>query len=152
MKHIAPLLKTRLIAAASLLAFGHSAAGAPAFLAVAHPQGYQAMSMQDDLAHRSPDSHWPTDFEPVEADLFAHNDLVINASCERVWRHIVDAKRWPLWYPNSKGVEIQGGDSVLRDGTVFRWTTFGLTIDSTVHEFVPNQRLGWYGYVPCGYG
>jgi hypothetical protein len=35
---------------------------------------------------------------------------------------------------------------VLRDGTVFRWTTSGLSIESTVHEYVPNQRLGRYGY------
>jgi hypothetical protein len=75
------------------------------------------MSMKDDLAHRSPDIHWPTGFEPEKADLFAHNDLIINATCERVWTHIIEASRWPTWYPNSKDVEIQGGDPVLRDGT-----------------------------------
>jgi hypothetical protein len=37
---------------------------------------------------------------------------------------------------------------VLGAGTGFRWTTFGLTIESKVHEYVVNQRLGWYGYVP----
>jgi hypothetical protein len=107
-----------------------------------------ASSMKDDLARRSPDIHWPSGFEPEQADLFAHNELIINASCERVWSHIIDAKRWPIWYPNSKAVEIPGHDPVLRDGTVFRWTTFGLTIESTVHEFVPKQRLGWFGYAP----
>ncbi|WP_410969304.1 SRPBCC family protein, partial [Salmonella sp. SAL04284] len=84
----------------------------------------------------SPDIHWPSGFEPEKADLFAHNELIINASCERVWRHIIDANRWPTWYPNSKDVEIQGGDPVLGDGTVFRWTTFGLAIESKVHEYV----------------
>jgi len=136
------------IAAASLLVFGLAGAGAEASPAVAHSQGYKAMSMKDDLAHRSPDIHWPTGFEPEKADLFAHNDLIINSSCERVWTHIIEASRWPTWYPNSKDVEIQGGDPVLRDGTVFRWTTFGLAIESKVHEFVSNQRLGWYGYAP----
>jgi hypothetical protein len=29
-----------------------------------------------------------------------------------------------------------------------RWTTFGLALESKVHEYVPNQRLGWYGYAP----
>jgi len=90
----------------------------------------------------------PIGFEPEKADLFAHNDLIINASCERVWTHIIEASRWPTWYPNSKDVEIQGGHPVLRDGTEFRWTTFGLAIESKVHEYVLNQRLGWYGYVP----
>jgi len=31
---------------------------------------------------------------------------------------------------------------------VFRWTTFGLAIESRVHEYVPNRRLGWHGYAP----
>jgi hypothetical protein len=146
MNHITTLLKTAHIAAASLLVFGLTSAQAAH--AVDHSQGYKAMSMKDDLAHRSPDIRWPGGFEPEKADLFAHNDLIINASCERVWKHIIEASRWPTWYPNSKDVEVQGGKPVLRDGTVFRWTTFGLTIESKVHEYVLNQRLGWYGYVP----
>ena len=31
---------------------------------------------------------------------------------------------------------------------MFRWTTFGLAIESRVHEYVPNRRLGWHGYAP----
>jgi hypothetical protein len=107
-----------------------------------------AASMREDLAHRSPDIHWPAGFEPAKADLFAHNDLTINATCERVWSHIVNADEWPSWYPNSKDVAILGGDPVLQNGTVFRWTTFGLAIESKVHEYVVDQRLGWYGYAP----
>jgi uncharacterized protein YndB with AHSA1/START domain len=85
----------------------------------------------------------------MKADLFAHNELVINATCERVWRHITEAAKWPEWYPNSKDVRILGnGDSVLKEGTIFQWTTFGLAIESRVHEFVPHSRLGWYGYAP----
>jgi uncharacterized protein YndB with AHSA1/START domain len=106
------------------------------------------VSMKHDLAHRSPDIHWPAGFEPEKADLFAHNDLTIHASCERVWSHIIEASQWPTWYPNSKDVVIQGQDPALRDGTVFRWTTFGLAIESRVHEYVANRRLGWYGYAP----
>src|SRR5579859_6051830 len=95
------LLKAGHIAAASLVVFGLTDAGAQGS-AVDHLQGYQAMSMKDDLAHRSPDIHWPAGFEPEKADLFAHNELIINASCERVWAQI-----------------IGGGDPMLRDGTVF---------------------------------
>jgi uncharacterized protein YndB with AHSA1/START domain len=149
MKQITTLLNTGRITTAFLLVFALTGAGALADShSATHTEGYKAMSMEDDLAHRSPDIHWPAGFEPAKADLFAHNDLIINASCERVWSHIVDVSRWPTWYPNSKDVQIQGGDSVLRDGAVFRWTTFGLAIESKVHEYVPNQRLGWYGYAP----
>jgi Polyketide cyclase / dehydrase and lipid transport len=148
MKHVTTLLSTGRIAAASLLVLGLASVAPAGSHSATHLEGYKAMSMKDDLAHHSPDIHWPAGFEPAKADLFAHNDLIINASCERVWSHIVDASRWPTWYPNSKDVQIQGGDSVLRDGTAFRWTTFGLTIESKVHEYVPNRRLGWYGYAP----
>jgi hypothetical protein len=64
--------------AASLLVCGLASAGARASRPVDHLLKYKAMSMKDDLAHRSPDINWPTGFEPEKADLFAHNDLIIN--------------------------------------------------------------------------
>jgi hypothetical protein len=33
----------------------------------------------------------------------------------------------------------------LHQGTKFSWDTFGVHIESTVHEFVPNSRIGWWG-------
>jgi hypothetical protein len=108
-----------------------------------------AMTMKDDLVNRSPDIHWPQGFDPVRADLFAHNALMIDATCERVWRHIIAAPKWPEWYPNSKDVRILGdGVTVLDHGTTFRWTTFGLPLESRINEFVPYSRIGWYGYSP----
>jgi hypothetical protein len=148
MTTIAALLKTRSVSSVFLVVLGFAGGGAQAAHAVDQPQGYKAMSMNYDLAHRSPDIHWPAGFEPEKADLFAHNDLLINASCERIFTHIIEANRWPTWYPNSKDVVVECGDSVLRDGTVFRWTTFGLTIESKVHDYEVNRRLGWYGYAP----
>ena len=105
------------------------------------------MTMKQDLADREKDIHWPEGFNPSRADLFSHNALLINASCERIWGHIVDATKWPQWYPNSKDVRIDGGD-VLKEGTVFHWSTFGLPLESKVNEFVPDTRSGWYGYTP----
>lgn len=102
-------------------------------------------TMAADLAKRDPDVHWPAGFDPRTADLFAHNDLFIHASCERVWEHLVDAVRWPQWYPNARDVEFVGAGTKLEQGAVFRWKTFGLPIESTVHEHVPASRLGWHG-------
>jgi Polyketide cyclase / dehydrase and lipid transport len=107
--------------------------------------GSNVMTMKWDLVNREKDIHWPQGFEPSQADLFAHNELLINASCERIWGHIIDATKWPEWYPNAKEVKISG-DTVLKDGTVFRWTTFGLPIESKVNELTPYTRIGWYGY------
>jgi hypothetical protein len=102
-----------------------------------------------DLANRSLDINWPKGFTRAEAELFSHNELFINASCERVWRHIVEATKWSDWYPNSKNVQILGGrDSVLKSDSVFRWTTFSLPLESRINEFVPYSRIGWFGYAP----
>ena len=120
MNHTTTLLESSRLAATSLLIFGLACATAAASPAADPSPRYEAISMMDDIAHRSPDIHWPVDFEPAKADLFAHNDLTINASCERVWTYIVDAGRWPTWYPSSKAVHLQEGDSVLRDGAALR--------------------------------
>ena len=88
-------------------------------------------------------------FAPAAADLFSHNELTIKATCERIWRHIIEADKWPEWYPNAKDVRILGdGGSVLKPDTVFFWTTFGLKLESRINEFVPYSRIGWFGYAP----
>jgi hypothetical protein len=87
-------------------------------------QGSSIMTMKQDLADREKDIHWPAGFNPSQADLFSHNALLINASCERIWGHIVDATKWPQWYPNSKDVRMDGGD-VLKEGTGTSEALFG---------------------------
>jgi hypothetical protein len=99
------------------------------------------MTMKDDLANRSPDIHWPQAFDPVRADLFAHNEILIDATCEQVWRHIIAAPKWPEWYPNSKDVLILGDDGrVLNHGTTFRWTTFGLPLEARSTSSCPTHE------------
>ena len=117
-------------------------------LACASPAMAQtiALTINADGAHRSPDIHWPNDHTPQQADLFAHNELIIHASCAVVWKHIIAAIKWPDWYPNAQDVRISNNTSgVLRADSRFTWTTFGLPIVSSVHEFVPNSRAGWFG-------
>jgi hypothetical protein len=131
-----------LVAVATLALAGSAAPGR-----AANHEGSSIMTMKQDLADREKDIHWPEGFDPSRADLFSHNALLINASCERIWGHIIDATKWPQWYPNSKDVRIDDGD-VLRSGNVFHWSTFGLPLESKVNEFVPYTRIGWYGYAP----
>jgi hypothetical protein len=73
--------------------------------AQAIPIKVHPMTMMTDLASRSPDIHWPVGFVPASAGIFAHNELLINASCEQVWRHLIEAPAWPTWYPNAQGGE-----------------------------------------------
>lgn len=99
----------------------------------------------NDMAMRSKDIHWPEGFSPDSADLFAHNEIFVHAPPSAVWRHLVEAEKWPSWYPNSRDVRVSAeGTGVLREGTRFQWDTFGLHIDSEVSEFVEASRVGWY--------
>jgi len=113
------------------------------------PRKAHPVTMATDLASRSPDIHWPDGFDPASAGIFAHNALLINASCEQVWRHIIEAPAWPTWYPNAQDVQmLDTGETVLRQGSVFRWKTFGQPLESRVNEFVPYSRIGWFGGAP----
>ena len=73
-------------AAAALLVFG--SARSQTVQAHAQAERKAIMTMKDDLAKRSRDIRWPSGFDPAKADLFAHDELVIRAPCERVWQHI----------------------------------------------------------------
>jgi len=90
------------------------------------------------------DIHWPQGFTPQQADLFDHSELAVAAPCTAVWQALVDAPHWPAWYPNSENIRLERG-SELAAGRSFQWRTFGLDVASRVHEFVPQQRLGWFG-------
>ena len=106
----------------------------------------EALTFNADGAQRSKDIHWPDGFYPEQADLFAHNEIVVHASCEKVFANIVDAQAWPSWYPNSQNVKLLNSpDGNLHEGTRFSWDTFGHHVESHVHEFVPNSRIGWFG-------
>lgn len=107
-----------------------------------------ADQVDQDLARRSAQIHWPGTPDPAHADVFSHNEIDIDAPCSAVWDHLVDATRWPTWYPNSRNVKIADSGSRLGPHTHFTWDTFGVHIRSTVAEYVPGSRLGWFGYGP----
>jgi Polyketide cyclase / dehydrase and lipid transport len=101
-----------------------------------------------DLVHHNPAIHWPAGLSPEKADLFAHNEVSINAPCSTVWKDITEAEKWPEWYPNSSDVKVLNSKTgTLDKNSLFTWNTFGIHLDSTrVHEYVLNNRLGWFGY------
>jgi hypothetical protein len=105
----------------------------------------EALTINGVGAQRNPDIHWPKGQHPEDPDLYAHNEIMVNTSCETVFANIVDAQSWPSWYPNSHNVVIHDSpDNKLREGTKFSWDLFGVHIESTVHEFVPKSRIGWW--------
>jgi uncharacterized protein YndB with AHSA1/START domain len=77
------------------------------------------------------------------------NEILIHASCEKVFANMADAQAWPSWYPNSQNIKLLNSpDGKLHEGTRFSWDTFGLHFESRVHEFAPNSRIGWFGDSP----
>lgn len=89
--------------------------------------------------------NWPERFHPARAPVHVRNDLDMAASPEKVWAALIDAARWPEWYPNASNVRILSGGRELAPGERFRWTTFGATIVSEVAEFAPYERIAWTG-------
>ncbi len=87
---------------------------------------------------------WPADYEPSLCPVHVRNELAMPVPAERVWAWLVRAQLWPTWYANSKNVRfLEGPAPDLAAGTRFRWTTFGVTIESRVLEFVPSERIAW---------
>jgi hypothetical protein len=82
------------------------------------------MTIQDDVTRRSADIHWPDGLAPTDADLFAHNEIVIQAASHQIWQHLIAATAWPRWYSNSAEVIVNDPSELLGAGVSFDWTTF----------------------------
>jgi hypothetical protein len=109
-----------------------------------------------DWAARSPEIHWPTPMFNGASEIFAHNQIVINASCETVWDRVIHAEQWPSWCPFCGKVRIWGGAQVLQKSGKFTWVSKDLPqdipiaskppitwVDSKVVEYKPPSRLGF---------
>jgi hypothetical protein len=111
-----------------------------------------------DWRQRSPEMHWPTPMLNGAAEIFAHNQIEINASCETVWDHLINAELWPHWCPYSGKVTISGGSQVLQKNTKFTWVSNDVPqdipkfqnltdrVDALVLECDPPSRLGWRSF------
>lgn len=109
-------------------------------------QGQTSQADNPDWPARSSAIHWPEGFMPSDADLFAHNELVIHAPCSVLWAHLIRASTWPTWYSNSHHVHLLNSpDGNLHPDASFSWDTFGVHVESHVHESVPMSRIGWFG-------
>jgi hypothetical protein len=112
----------------------------------AQTPAHQGITFNGDGAMRSEKIHWPKGFDPKGADLFAHNEIVVHAGCGAIFANLTDAESWPSWYSNSKDVKVLNTpDHKLQKNARLSWETFGFHIDSRVHEFEPDSRIGWFG-------
>ncbi len=88
---------------------------------------------------------WPDRYAPDRVAARVSNEMTIHAPPEAVWTQLIRARDWPDWYPNASDVQIEGGAASLCPGARFTWRTFGVSVRSTVREFVPESRIAWDG-------
>jgi len=76
------------------------------------------------------------------APVITRDEILIDAPLERVWGLHTDISSWSGWLPDIDASTIEGPLAV---GTVFRWQTYGLSIESTIQEIDPPRRIVWSG-------
>ncbi len=88
--------------------------------------------------------NWPKEFEPSQSPIHVRNELDIPVSPDVVWAWLIRAQQWPSWYPNAAKITYLNEVGLdLKEGTSFRWKTFGVSLKSTVMEYIPEQRIAW---------
>jgi uncharacterized protein YndB with AHSA1/START domain len=76
------------------------------------------------------------------APALARQQVLINASPEKVWQLLSDINHWSAWQP---GISSAVLDGALIPGSIFRWKSGGTRIVSQLQEVEPHRRLGWTG-------
>jgi hypothetical protein len=88
---------------------------------------------------------WPSRSAPADCPVFVHNEIVVDAPPERVWRWLVRADRWPEWFARASRVRIEGGGPALTEGSVVSWRMLGAGIRVTVRRADGARALDWEG-------
>jgi uncharacterized protein YndB with AHSA1/START domain len=76
------------------------------------------------------------------APVITRDGILIDAPLGTVWDLHTDISSWSEWLPDIDSSTVEGPLAV---GTVFRWQTFGLNIESTIREVDPPRRIVWSG-------
>jgi hypothetical protein len=59
-----------------------------------------------------------------------------------VWAQHVDVNAWPDWQTDITAAHLEG---VIERGVSFDWTSFGLSVTSTVYDVAERARVLWGG-------
>jgi len=77
-----------------------------------------------------------------DAPVVAHHEIDIHASLDTVWGLHVDVNAWPDWQTDITAAHLEG---VIERGVSFDWTSFGLSVTSTVYDVTERARVLWGG-------
>lgn len=86
---------------------------------------------------------WPERYDPKISAIYALNDIDVKAPAEVVWKLLIDATNWYLYFPAEDQVEILSGEKGLAMGTRYSRVTVDYPMSLVVTEFVENRRLAW---------
>jgi uncharacterized protein YndB with AHSA1/START domain len=78
----------------------------------------------------------------AQAPLVARKEIFIQASLDKVWGIQTNINSWKDWQPDIRRAQLDGA---LTPGSVFRWTTGGFAVTSTLQEVEPKRRVAWTG-------
>jgi uncharacterized protein YndB with AHSA1/START domain len=78
----------------------------------------------------------------LNAPLVARHSVSIAAPAATVWALLTSIDGWPRWHTAITRATLDGPLAV---GSVFRWTSGGTAIVSTIQLFEAGQRFGWSG-------
>jgi hypothetical protein len=78
----------------------------------------------------------------LKAPLVSHKEIFIQASLEAVWQIQTNINGWKEWQTDISKSQLNGA---LMAGSVFKWTSGGFAVTSTLQEVVPQQRISWSG-------
>ena len=70
------------------------------------------------------------------------NEILIQATPERVWAVLTDIDQWPVWNPKISRAVLRGQPAV---GAGFSWKINGAGIRSTLHTVDTHRAFGWSG-------
>lgn len=124
----------------SMLAFaGVLTAAAPAV----------AQTTEQDLPRRDPDMSWPTGLNPDTADLFNHNRLTMEQSCDVIYSWLSVPQDWPSWLIFARDVRFEDPAAPVGVGSRFAWSIFDIPIVAEVYVAETGRRFG-YTVTPPG--
>ena len=79
-----------------------------------------------------------------KAPVITQEGIVIAAPLSFIWELHTNIAAWPTW---NTAIDRASIDVPLAVGAVFRWSTVGLEMISTVRDLVTQERMGWSGSV-----
>jgi uncharacterized protein YndB with AHSA1/START domain len=83
----------------------------------------------------------PTDVDRT-APVLTHLEIDIQAPRETVWRLHTDIDRWATWQTDITASALL---APLKQGSSFRWSSYGMDITSTVYAIDDRSRILWGG-------